>query len=91
MIWRSEIGNNDGKLDVVATNFNDKTLSIRLGNGNGTFSKHQHVEHQRRSHRRADLGSECRQEPRHCGGQSDCGNASIFLGDETGVFGNPLR
>ena len=30
--------NGDTKLDLIATNLNDNTISIRLGNGNGTFN-----------------------------------------------------
>src|SRR5271170_3639957 len=29
--------NNDGKLDIVTANFNSGTISVLLGNGNGTF------------------------------------------------------
>src|SRR5207244_1230883 len=33
--------NGDGKLDVAAANFNSNTLSVLLGNGNGTFAAKQ--------------------------------------------------
>lgn len=81
--------NNDGKLDAVSTNYNDKTLSVRLGNGNGTFSNTSTL-----NTNTGPLGIAIAD----VNGDKNldlvvvnqtAGNASLYLGDGTGVFGNP--
>ena len=41
--------NGDGKSDLVTADYSDNTVSVLLGNGNGTFQTKQFLRHGKRS------------------------------------------
>ena len=81
--------NKDGKLDFVATNFTDKTLSIRLGSGTGGFSTTATIATGAGpvGVALADLNRDGILDA--VVANQTAGTASIYLGDGSGSFLNP--
>ena len=81
--------NGDGKLDLAVTNTADGTVSILLGNGNGTFQPAVDLQHRPRGRQpglagRGRLQRRRQARPRRAKGSN---SVSILLGNGNGTFG----
>ncbi len=79
--------NGDGKPDLAVANVGSNTVSVLLGNGNGTFGAKTRLRDRELPNSVAIGDSERGREARPGGGELRSNTVSVLLGNGNGTFG----